>query len=134
MSGYEKESELAIRVFNNNIALIHTVEEWASSMNYRSAKTFSRHIKIHFGISAVKVMTQLRVKKIMELMHSVPEDSLFCVARLVGLKDEKSLYDYIKYHTKLSPTTLRNNVLRSKLRSEITEYNLGVKIHSNITQ
>lgn len=134
MNEYGEEMRMAVEVFNKNVAIIHTVEEWAFFMQFKSAKTFSRHVKIHFGRSAVKVMTELRVKKIMELMESVPEDSLFCVARLVGLKDEKSLYDYIKYHTKLSPTVLKNKLIRAKLRSEITEYNLGVKIQSAISE
>lgn len=130
----KEEIDLAVRVFNKNVALIHTVEEWSSFMNFNRPKTFSRHVKIYFGKSAIKVMTDLRINKIKELMRTFPEESLFCIARLVGLKDEKSLYDYIKYHKNLSPTSLKNSLETAKFRNEITEYNLGVKIQSHFTE
>ncbi|MTI89283.1 MAG: AraC family transcriptional regulator [Balneolaceae bacterium] len=134
MREYKEEIELAIRAFKNNIEDIHTVQEWASYANFSSTKSFSRQIKIHFGKPAIKVMTELRLQKVIELMLKSPEESLFCIARMVGLKDEKSLYDYVKYHTELSPTSLKKRVKKEKLRSEITEYNLGVKIQSVFTE
>ncbi|SMO48513.1 helix-turn-helix domain-containing protein [Gracilimonas mengyeensis] len=129
-----EEIKVAVTTFNENVSNIHTVEEWANQLEYNSAKSFSRRIKIHFCKPAIKVMTELRIKRIIEIMHRSPEESFFGVARMVGLKDEKSLYDYVKYHTDLSPTALKKKITLEKLRSEITEYNLGVKIPSGFSE
>lgn len=95
--------ENAIRVLEEHIASIHTVPELAEKMGYTSSKNFSRLFRNHFGIRPKKVITKIKLRTITDHMLAAPDDIYFCIARRVGLLDDKALYRFIKRHTGKSP-------------------------------
>ena len=107
----------APEIFQQDPCRILSVTDWAQCMRYGCNKTFSRHVKRYFGKSAVRLLNELRLKLITELLAGDVSESHYCIARKAGLVDEKSLYDYIKYHLGKSPSRLR----REAVLSEISE-------------
>lgn len=112
--------EIANEVLLNNISKIRTVTEWAALMGYELSE-FSRKYRNEFNIVAVKAQTMLRIIQIEK--HIKKGDTLlnYELARLVGLRDEKDLYNFMCYHMNCSPTQFRKKIKTRK----ITKTNLG---------
>ena len=87
--------ELARQCAIRNLQSIFTVAEWADFMGY-PISTFRRLCYRVFKKSAGKVLSETRITYIRTLWINDLGLSAYKVARHVGLRDEKALYQFLQ--------------------------------------
>ncbi|HKJ30189.1 MAG TPA: hypothetical protein VKA34_00110 [Balneolales bacterium] len=90
-----------------NLKKIHSVKEWAELVECKSTQWFARNYFKCFHERPKKVINRIRLLRIYELIYSDIEISGYELVWQVGLKDEKDLYDFLKYHTDMNFTELK---------------------------
>lgn len=90
-----------------NLDKVARVNEWARLMGYAKSKLFSRHFIRFFKSSPQKVLIRVRVASILHNLNS-NKNSYRKIAWKHSFTDEKALYNFIKRHTKHSPTEIKN--------------------------
>jgi len=55
---------------------------------------------------------EIRLNVFQNVIRANPELSCYEIGQLLGLGDENNLNEYIRYHTKFSPTWWRNQELK----------------------
>lgn len=100
--------EEALQIAQQHLKEIRTVREWAEKMGYDCQKFFSRKFKKHYKVPPKSKLIELRIEKFQELIRENPKMSCFEISFFLGLGDEKSLNEYIKYHTSKPPTCWKN--------------------------
>lgn len=92
----------AVEVLESNILSIKSVSDWSENMGWERSD-FSRNYAKVFGESAKITFHKLKLKTIETYLYEQPEAKYFEVAYDLGFRDEKALYDYVRYHTNQSP-------------------------------
>lgn len=90
-------------VLKNHLTEILSVKEWASKMGY-SRTSFQIEYRNTFGRVPKLTMKDLRLQQFRiwrETQRHLPFGE---IARKLGLRDERALYGYVKYHTGKAPT------------------------------
>jgi methylphosphotriester-DNA--protein-cysteine methyltransferase len=105
-----KDIREADAILSQNIKSIRTVTEWANFMGYHDISFFSRRYRNHHNYKAVKRMTKIRMKQIELLMSTNQAILNYELARMVGLRDEQDLYNFVSYHRGCSPTKLKKEL------------------------
>lgn len=82
------------------------ITKWAKLMGYNRIE-FSRTFKKFFDMAPKKMFHMVRVDSIMVYLAQHPSAKHYEVAIRFGLRDEKALYDYLKYHHNASPTEVK---------------------------
>lgn len=100
--------ERALQVARENLKEIRTVTEWAEKMGYDSPKYFSKRFKKYYGESPKSKLVEIRVNVFHNIVRGNQELSCYEIGQLLGLGDEDTLNEYIRYHTKRSPTWWKN--------------------------
>jgi AraC-like DNA-binding protein len=100
--------ENALQIARESLKEIRTVTEWAEKMGYENPKYFSRRFKKYYGVPPKPKLVKLRIETFHELIEENPEMSCFEIGFELGVGDEKELNEYIRYHTKRSPTCWKN--------------------------
>ncbi len=85
---------------------IKGITQWAKLMGYNRIE-FSRCFKKSFEIPPKKMFHTVRVDSIMVYLAQHPSVKHYEVAIRFGLRDEKALYDYLKYHQNASPSEVK---------------------------
>ncbi|MEO1023014.1 MAG: helix-turn-helix domain-containing protein [Bacteroidota bacterium] len=98
-------------LLRENIALIHSVAEWAQKMGYQEREKFSLHFREVFGQRPKEVFIEVKLEEITRYLRDYPSEKNYCVALEFGFKDEKELYKFIKRHLKCTPTELRKRLM-----------------------
>jgi methylphosphotriester-DNA--protein-cysteine methyltransferase len=88
------------------------ITKWAKLMGYNRIE-FSRYFKKTHDMSPKKMFHRVRVDSIMVYLAQHPHAKHYEVAIRFGLRDEKALYDYLKYHHDASPTEVKAFSLES---------------------
>jgi methylphosphotriester-DNA--protein-cysteine methyltransferase len=88
------------------------ITKWAKLMGYNRIE-FSRLFKKVFDMSPKKMFHLVRVDSIMVYLAQHPNAKHYEVAIRFGLRDEKALYDYLKYHRNASPSEVKAFSLES---------------------
>lgn len=91
---------------------IRTVGDWAARMGYQRTE-FSRMFKKVHRQAPKEALIQIRTSMLLLFLVQNPTLKHYEVARTFGLRDEKALYDYLKYHRDHSPTELKAAWLRT---------------------
>lgn len=94
--------EKAVEVLKNNITNIKSVSDWSVHMGW-DRSDFSRKYAKQFGESAKKTFHKNKLLTIESYLYEQPGAKYFEVAYDLGFRDEKALYDYVRYHTNKSP-------------------------------
>lgn len=97
----------ALAVLEKDIAVIHTVSEWAERMGYNSTDYFSRKVRNYYGVRPKEIMVEKKLEKIRACFREDPDKINFCIARELGFIDNNSLYKFVKRHTGKSITSLK---------------------------
>lgn len=92
---------------------IRTVADWAIFMGWDRTE-FSRQYRRKNGVSAKDKLRDARFGVINDYLSQQPDARYYEVAYDLGFRDEKALYDYVRYHYKCSPTVYKNRVLNPK--------------------
>lgn len=85
---------------------INGISRWAQLMGY-SRSQFARCFKETYDITPKAVFHSVRVLSIMTYLSQHPDKKHYEVAVRFALRDEKALYDYLKYHHNASPTEIK---------------------------
>ena len=93
-----KPINIAVRELESNLGEIFTVQEWADYMGY-SRCYFSHKIKKRFGKSPKDLLTEVKLKKVKQLIQKNPDELGFQVATEIGFIDERSMYKFLKTST-----------------------------------
>lgn len=97
-------------VLLNKITEIRTVSEWASLMGWERSE-FSRVYRRIHCVNAKSVLNKEKLRLIQRLMGEYPDAKSYEIACETGFKDEKALYDYVRYHKRCSPRKIRDHTL-----------------------
>jgi methylphosphotriester-DNA--protein-cysteine methyltransferase len=93
----KKSIDYAPQHLKIRIHAIWTVNDWAKEMGW-DRSLFSRKFRRHFRIPAKEWLHQEKMQTIHTYLLSSPEAKHFEIAYDLGFKDEKALYDYVRYH------------------------------------
>lgn len=99
---HKMKLELAREILATNIHEIRTVADWAQLMGWDRTE-FSRQFSRKFGTSAKDTLHMEKLKTIEGHFFDQPGAKYYEVACDLGFRDEKALYDYIRYHKNCSP-------------------------------
>ncbi|KPP99598.1 MAG: ArsR family transcriptional regulator [Bacteroidetes bacterium HLUCCA01] len=102
--------EHANLVMSSYISSIRTVRDWADLMGWERTDFSRRYRRIH-GQTAKHALKQERFKHIARLMKENPQAKNYEIACDLGFRDEKALYDYVRYHSNRTPTDLRLEII-----------------------
>lgn len=105
--------EAAGHVLAAHINEIRSVNDWADLMGWDRTE-FSRQFRRKNGVSAKDRLRELKFGAINDYFFDQPEARYYEVAYDLGFRDEKALYDYVRYHHKCSPTDYKKKVLSLK--------------------
>ncbi len=108
-----KNIKNAVEVLDENLASICTVAEWVEKLGYDSSKYFSRVFRNYYSIRPKEVLVERKVLHFKKVISTDPDLIHYSVAQKLGLKDEFSLYKFIKRHTGKSPTYWRKRIVIS---------------------
>jgi transcriptional regulator GlxA family with amidase domain len=92
----------AVEVLKSNIHVIKSVSDWSDHMGWERSD-FSRKYAKSYGESAKRTFHKLKLETIDAYLYDQPTAKYFEVAYDLGFRDEKALYDYVRYHTNKSP-------------------------------
>jgi AraC-like DNA-binding protein len=96
----------AISLLENEIRLIQSVNDWAKTVGC-SRSTLIRLIKTQTEQTPNEIMRIIRYNRIIMLTRNNPKTTAYAVAVDSGLKDDKSLYKFLKRHYSIRFTELR---------------------------
>lgn len=102
--------DFAPQVLKNLILQIWTVNDWSVELGWERCE-FSRGFKRQFGISAKDFLHKEKFKFIDKYFTSKPDTKHYEMACELGFRDEKALYDYVRYHRKCSPSAYKKRVI-----------------------
>lgn len=102
--------DIAVHYLSLNIFEIKSVSDWAIRMGWDRAE-FSRRFRKYHGESAKVCFHRLKLRTIENHFYSQPEAKYYEVAMDLGFRDEKALYDYVRYHRNCSPTAYKRQVV-----------------------
>jgi methylphosphotriester-DNA--protein-cysteine methyltransferase len=85
---------------------IDGITRWAQFMGY-SRSQFAKRFKTAFSVTPKAMYHNIRVNSIMMYLSQHPDKKHYEVATRFALRDEKALYDYLKYHHNASPTEVK---------------------------
>lgn len=102
--------EVAIHLLSLHIYDMRSVSDWATKMGWERSE-FSRKFKRYYGESAKECFHRIKMKTIENHFSAQPDAKYYEVACDLGFRDEKALYDYVRYHKKCSPTSYKNQVI-----------------------
>lgn len=94
--------EVALDILKSNIHNIKSVSDWSDIMGWDRSE-FSRQYAKKFGESAKETYHKQKLLTIEAYLYEQPTVKYYEVACDLGFRDEKALYDYVRYHTKKSP-------------------------------
>ncbi|MCC5925763.1 MAG: hypothetical protein JJU41_04305 [Bacteroidetes bacterium] len=97
---------LANEVLFQNLNQIRTVNEWANLMGWERSD-FSRSYRRMFSITAKKKLNREKIRLIEQLFGEQPSAKCYEIAYETGFKDEKALYDYLRYHELVNVSRFR---------------------------
>lgn len=93
-------------VLISHLHRINGISRWAQLMGY-SRSQFAKRFKSVFNATPKQVYHSVRANSIMMYLSQHPDKKHYEVALRFALRDEKALYDYLKYHHNLSPTEIK---------------------------
>ena len=99
--------ESAVDVLKQHMRLIDRVSEWAEKMGSQDTKKFSRQIRDHYGVRPKKLMTQIKLQRVKDLISNDEKITFYEVAKEVGKKDEQALYHFVMRATGHPPSKFR---------------------------
>lgn len=102
--------QYAVEILLNNIYEIRSVTDWANKMGWDRAQ-FSRMFARHYGENAKDALARFKLNLISKHFLENQGAKHFEIAYDLGFKDEKALYDYIRYHTNESPTQYKIKIM-----------------------
>jgi AraC-like DNA-binding protein len=111
-------SSIKNRIIENPDMHVLTVGDLAKKFGY-SRTYFSRKFKLETGITPYRFLTRLKIKRARERIKEEPDISGYRLARLLGLKNEKGLYQFLNHHLNLSFQKFREEVIKD--RAQISE-------------
>jgi len=103
----KKPIESAVDVLKQHISVIDRVSEWAEKMGSHNTKKFSRQIRDHYGVRPKKLMTQIKLQRVKDLISNDEKITFYEVAKEVGKKDEQALYHFVMRATGHPPSKFR---------------------------
>ncbi len=136
MGKSRKQISDAINQLDVNLSEIARVQEWSEFMGYKSPQKFGYKFLRHFKVRPAKVLTYVRLISVITYLRSEKGFSNFEIAITHSFPDDKALNSFTNYHLKCSPSKLKSmsdkelNKKFQKLRSNIWDQNLGVKLRS----
>lgn len=101
-----RQIQEALLILENNLDKIARINEWAHEMGYENSKVFSRYFLRHFKERPSKIMKRVRLKSIIKYL-SEEDYKCFEIAILHSMPDAKALNNYLKRHTRFSPSQIR---------------------------
>jgi len=100
------EISKAKSILMSHLNHITGITKWARLMGYNRIE-FSRSFKKSFDMTPKMMFHSVRVDSIMVYLSQHPGVKHYEVAIRFGLRDEKALYDYLKYHHNASPSEVK---------------------------
>jgi AraC-like DNA-binding protein len=88
---------VAPELLKSRIAAIWTVNDWANEMGWERS-LFSRKFRRCFRVTPKEWLHREKMNSIHIYLTTSPKARQFEIAYDLGFKDEKALYDYVRYH------------------------------------
>jgi transcriptional regulator GlxA family with amidase domain len=96
----------ANEVLLENLNQIRTVSEWAELMGWERSD-FSRTYSRQHSVTAKQKLNTEKLRLIERLFGEDPYAKSYEIACETGFKDEKALYDYLRYHNQGNTSSFR---------------------------
>lgn len=114
-SSYLKyKTKQAHKIIFNDLSSIPDVQTWAEEAGV-SRRWLCKAMKKEHGNSPKKLLRKRRYMVLLKSLKEDPDITGYCLAREVGLSDEKSLYKFLSSHYGTSLTKLRNELMKERL-------------------
>lgn len=97
----------SITLAENNISKIKTVHKWSKMMGFNKQRKFSNKFREEYKIRPIKALIHIRLIRILKLLRKEENSSCFEIALKTGLKDEKSLYNFLSRNINMGPRAFR---------------------------
>lgn len=104
----------AVEILKEEIQSIPDVQTWASEAGV-STRWLCKAMKNEHGNSPKILLRKKRYKVLFNNLKEDPELSGYCLAREIGLSDEKSLYKFLSNHYDTTLTQLRDDIIKASL-------------------
>lgn len=99
----------ANQFLNDHLSTIRSVTVWASRMGWERTE-FSRMYHKVYQITAKEKLKKEKLNLITRRLREHPYAKSYEVACDTGFKDEKALYDYLRYHCKGGTGAIRSSL------------------------
>lgn len=106
-SNYQHTIKKAVDHLVDNLDTVARVGEWATLMGYSNAKKFSRHYLKCFQHRPSEKLEEVRLNSVVQQLRDSKRKSNLQIAWEHSFPDEKSLYNFVKYHLGCSPTQIK---------------------------
>lgn len=104
----------AHKIIFDDLSSIPDVQTWANKAGV-STRWLCKAMKNKHGNSPKLLLRKRRYTVLVKSLKKDPEITGYCLAREVGLSDEKSLYKFLSSHYETSLTQLRNGIMKERL-------------------
>lgn len=104
----------AVSLLRKEIETISSVQKWAEEAGV-SRRWLCKAMKKVYGHPPKVIIRKIRYEMILDCMDEDPEISGYCLAKEVGMSDEKALYKFLSVHFDSSLTQLRIKYVRKNL-------------------
>ncbi|SMO78650.1 AraC family transcriptional regulator [Gracilimonas mengyeensis] len=102
------------KILSEEISQIRHVKDWAEFANCSTTK-LNKTVKIHFGISAKKMMKEVRFISIKTVLSNAPYCGSYNLAQISGLSNEQELYKFLKINFNTTYTDLKYEILINRM-------------------
>jgi AraC-like DNA-binding protein len=128
---YSKKSiDMAPHYLKSRIAAIWTVNDWAHEMGWERS-LFSRKFRRHFQVAPKVWLHREKMQSIHNYLITSPSARHFEIAYDLGFRDEKALYDYVRYHYSCSTGYYIEKIYQIKISRHLRKLpgSINLQVH-----
>lgn len=104
------KTKQAHRIIIDDLSSIPDVKTWANEAGV-SRRWLCKAMKKEHGTSPKELLRERRYVVLVKCLTEDPDLTGYCLAREVGLSDEKSLYKFLTSHYDTNLTQLRDEII-----------------------